>query len=198
MFKLFLTLLVSCCTYSASALTIGENAPTFSDVPSAHSKKLSLADYRGKWVVLEWTNKDCPFVRKHYDSGHMQKLQKTYTGKGVIWLSVISSAPGKQGHLDASGAPANLQSQKASPTDVLLDPKGALGKLYGAKTTPHLFVIDPEGKLRYQGAIDSVRSTDPEDIASAQNYISLALEAGLAGRPIETSTTQPYGCSVKY
>jgi len=158
----------------------------------------SLAEFKGKYVVLEWLNHGCPFVKKHYDSGNMQKLQATYTGKGVVWLSIITSAPGKQGNVDGPGAKAQAQEKKANPTTVILDTDGVIGSLYLAKTTPHMFVINPEGLLIYKGAIDSVRSTDPGDIEGATNYVAKALDSAMAGQPVETPKTQPYGCSVKY
>jgi peroxiredoxin len=176
--------------------TVGQPAPAFSAVDS-NGKTQSLDAYKGKWVVLEWTNDGCPFVQKHY-RGNMQKLQETYTGKGVAWLSVISSAPGKQGHVDGAGANALTKSRGAHPTAVLLDPTGQVGKAYGAKTTPHMYVVDPQGKLVYAGGIDDKPSADVEDIATARNYVSAALDAVLAGKPVPTATSTPYGCSVKY
>lgn len=176
----------------------GAKAPTFS-LPDVDGKIHSLAEAAGKWVVLEWTNYDCPFVRKHYDSGNMQDLQRTYTEKGVIWWSICSSAPGKQGHLPPGTWKERMAAQKVAATAVLLDPTGEVGRLYEAKTTPQLFVINPEGVVVYQGAIDSIRSTDPADVAKAVPHIRQVLEAGLAGKPIpEPTRTIPYGCSVKY
>lgn len=175
----------------------GQAAPAF-ETKDANGKDQKLAAYKGKWVVLEWTNKDCPFVRKHYESKNMQTLQKTYTAKGVTWLSVLSSANGKQGYLDAAGAKANGAAVGSNATALLLDPTGTIGKAYGAKTTPHMFVIDPKGVVVYAGAIDDNNSADQAVIAKSKNYVAAALDAGLAGKPIETATSQSYGCSVKY
>lgn len=177
--------------------TPGQPAPAF-ETKDAKGAVQRLSAYQGKWVVLEWTNKDCPFVRKHYESKSMQALQRTYTGKGVVWLSVLSSAKGKQGYLPAEGALANAKEKEAAATALLLDPEGVIGKAYGAKTTPHLFVIDPKGVVVYAGAIDDQPSPDPATLKTAKNYVAAALDAGLAGKPIEKATTQAYGCSVKY
>jgi len=175
----------------------GQLAPDFTAIDSnGHAQKLS--DYRGKFVVLEWTNSGCPFTKKHYDSGNMQKLQKEWTSKGVVWLTVLSSAPGKQGYKTAAEENAYVKQVDASPTAVLMDPNGQLGHLYGAKTTPHIFVIDPTGKLIYDGAIDNKPTTDQEDIASADNYVNDALNAAVSGQTVAKASTQPYGCSVKY
>lgn len=148
--------------------------------------------------MLEWVNFDCPFVGKHYGSENMQKLQKKYTEEGVAWLSICSSAPGKQGHVTGPEAKELLEERGASPSRFLLDPKGKVGKAYGAKTTPHMFVIDPKGIVVYNGAIDDKPSTKREDIATARNYLVAALDASMSGKKIETAATQPYGCSVKY
>ncbi len=180
-----------------AAPSVGAAAPAFTAVDS-NGKTVSLADYKGRHVVLEWTNDGCPFVKKHYGSGNMQGLQKEFTAKNVVWLSVISSAPGEQGHVDGAAANQLTRSRGAAPTAVLLDPKGELGHLYDAKTTPHLFVIDPSGKLEYAGGIDSVASADAGDIADAVPYLKVALTEALAGKPITTPVTKPYGCSVKY
>lgn len=180
-----------------AAVEPGEAAPEFT---LADSKGTShkLSDFRGKLVVLEWLNHECPFVKKHYSGGDMQKLQKDYTGKGVVWLSIISSAPGKQGHRTGPQADADTKDKNAAPTAVLLDPAGEVGQTYGAKTTPEMFVIDKEGKVIYAGAIDSIKSTNSADIAKAENHVRQALDAALAGKPVPTPKTQPYGCSVKY
>lgn len=180
-----------------AAPSVGAPAPAFSAVDS-NGKTVSLADYKGKHVVLEWTNDGCPFVKKHYGSGNMQSLQKEFTAQNVIWLSVISSAPGQQGYVDGAAANKLTAARGAAPTAVLLDPKGDIGRLYGAKTTPHLFVIDPAGKLEYAGGIDSIASPDPADIAGATPFLKVALSEALAGKPISTPVTKPYGCSVKY
>lgn len=179
-----------------ASVKVGEAAPNFS-LPGDDGKTHSLADYKGKTVVLEWTNADCPFVKKHY-AGNMQALQKAYTAKGVVWLSVISSAPGKQGHVDAAGAAALSKERGATPTRVLLDDKGTVGRLYDAKTTPHMYVVDGSGKLAYAGGIDSVASADAADIPTATPYVKNALDEVLAGKAVTVATTKPYGCSIKY
>lgn len=176
---------------------VGEPAPAFSATDS-NGKTVKLSDYNGKYVVLEWTNDGCPFVKKHYGSGNMQSTQKDAVAQGAVWLSVVSSAPGKQGYVDGADANRLTKDRGAAPTAVLLDPRGDLGRLYEAKTTPHLFVIDKSGKLIYAGAIDSVASSDPEDIKDSTNYVKAALAESAAGKPVSHPVTKPYGCSVKY
>src|SRR5262249_23082749 len=191
-----LSLLVLLSVFSFAA-KVGEAAPDFTATDSnGQSHKLSA--YRGKFVVLEWHNQGCPYTRKHYETGNMQKLQKEWTGKGVIWLSVISSAPGKQGYVTASEENDYLKRSNASPTAVLLDPKGDLGKMYGAKTTPHMYIIDPQATLIYNGAIDDRPTSDQADVAGAKNYVSQALEEATSGKAVSTASTTPYGCTVKY
>ena len=190
-------LLVGACDASQAAAKVGEPAPGFTTIDS-NGKNVSLADYKGKYVVLEWTNNECPFVRKHYGSGNMQAQQKEFTGKGVVWLTVISSAPGKQGHVDGKQANELTKSRNAAPTAVLLDEKGDVGRLYGAKTTPHMFIVDPAGKLIYAGGIDSIASPDPEDLPKATQYVKVALTEAMSGKPVSQAVTAPYGCSVKY
>jgi peroxiredoxin len=180
-----------------SAAEPGEAAPEFTLTDSKGTSH-KLSDFRGKFVVLEWLNHECPFVKKHYSSGNMQKLQQEYTAKGVVWLSIISSAPGKQGHRTGPQAEADTKDKNAAPTAVLLDPSGEVGKKYDAKTTPEMFVLDKEGKILYAGAIDSIKSTDSADIAKAENHVRQALNAALAGQPVPKPKTTPYGCSVKY
>ncbi len=172
-------------------------APDFT-LNSVSGTMVSLSDYRGKTVVLEWTNHDCPYVQKHYDSDNMQSLQRKYTSQDVVWLSIISSAPGKQGYIDAETADQLTSSRNAAPTQVLFDPEGKVGRQYGARTTPHMFIIDQEGTLRYMGAIDSIKSANPADIAKATNYVDEGLASLLAGRAIAKKSSSPYGCSVKY
>lgn len=176
---------------------VDEPAPDFK-VKDAAGKEQTLKNYAGKWVVLEWYNRECPYVKKHYESQNMQKLQKAYTGKGVAWLTVISSAPGSQGYLTGKEAMENSKKVASAATDVLIDDSGAMGKAYEAKTTPHMFVIDPKGKLVYAGAIDDNDSSDPKVIEKSANYVTAALDAGMAGKAIATKSSKPYGCSVKY
>lgn len=180
-----------------AAPAIGSNAPDFS-LPGADGKTHTLAEHKGKYVVLEWTNPQCPFVKKHYGSGNMQKLQAEYTKKGVVWLSIDSSAKGHEGYLTPEQAKEWQASAKTAETALLLDPSGKVGRQYGAKTTPDMYIISPEGKLLYSGAIDSIPSADPDDIAKANNYVKAGLEAALNGKPVETPVTKSYGCSVKY
>lgn len=180
-----------------AAPSVGQPAPAFSATDTT-GKSRSLAEFKGKTVVLEWVNFDCPFVKKHYGSGNMQKLQKTYGAKGVVWLSINSSAAGKEGHLTAASAEQAVRERGAAASALLLDPAGQVGRLYGAKTTPHMFVIDAQGTLAYAGAIDDTASTDQADVPKAHNYVAAALDAVLAGKPVATASSQPYGCSVKY
>jgi peroxiredoxin len=180
-----------------SQAVTGKPAPAFT-LADSKGKKHSLSDYQGKFVVLEWVNYGCPFVKKHYESQNMQKLQKNYAAKGVIWLSVNSSAPGKQGHLAPDEINQALKEKSAYPTAYLLDLDGSVGRAYGAKTTPHMFVIDKKGVLVYSGAIDDKVSTDVSDVAGAKNFVSSALDEALAGKPISVASTKSYGCSVKY
>jgi peroxiredoxin len=181
-----------------SAATVGEPAPAFTLTDLA-GKSHQLADFKGKTVVLEWTNPECPFVVKHYESsGNLPATQKAATADGVVWLQINSAAAGKQGDYDVAAVQAWLAKNQAAATAYLRDRDGKVGKAYGAKTTPHLYVINPEGVLVYQGAIDSNRSTDAKDIADAENYVKSALAALKAGKPVATPSTQPYGCGVKY
>lgn len=201
---IFLTLLMSAGFFiilsllaQATEAEVGKPAEDFTSTDT-NGKSHSLTDYKGKIVVLEWLNHDCPFVKNHYNSGNMQMLQKTYTEKGVIWLSIISSAPGKQGYCTPEEANELTQQKEAAPTAVLLDPDGVVGKLYDAKTTPHMFIINSDGVLVYNGGIDDIRSTKIEDIAKAKNYVQIALDELLAGKQVSIQTSLPYGCSVKY
>jgi peroxiredoxin len=180
-----------------AAPVVGQPAPAFA-VPDTTGKTRTLAELAGKTVVLEWTNHDCPFVRKHYESGNMQALQKRYADPGTVWLSVVSSAPGKQGHVSPAEAGRLTESRAAAPSAVLLDESGAMGRAYDARTTPHMYIITPDGKLAYMGGIDSVASTDQADLARATPYFALAMEEVRAGRPVSNPVTRPYGCSVKY
>jgi peroxiredoxin len=176
---------------------IGEPAPDFTAMDS-RGNPVQLHAYRGKTVVLEWTNADCPYTRKHYDSGNMQRVQGLAQQNGVVWLTVISSAPGKQGYVNGPAANALTQSRKAIPAAVLLDPQGAVARLYAAKTTPHLFVIDKNGTLQYMGGMDSMATTDEADIARAEPYLKEAMLAVVQGHPVPHAVTKPYGCSIKY
>jgi peroxiredoxin len=197
--KLLLAFAVLCCfvVVALAAPKAGDPAPSFTATDS-NGKTHNLSDFKGKYVVLEWTNSGCPFTVKHYASGNMQKLQKEWTSKGLVWLTVLSSAPGMQGYKTAPEENAYVKQVNASPTAVLMDPKGDLGHLYGAKTTPHMFVIDPSGKVIYAGAIDNKPTTDQQDIAGAKNYVQAALADALSGKPVTTASSQPYGSSVKY
>lgn len=181
----------------AQEAKVGSDAPAFT-LKDTTGKTHSLSDFKGKFVVLEWFNEGCPFVQKHYSSGNMQKLQKEYTGKDVVWLSINSSAPGEQGHVTPESASKTIKDWKMDATKLLLDHDGKVGKMYGAKTTPHMFVINKEGKLIYQGAIDSKATPNTTDIASSANYVKVALDNSMAGKPVATTSTKPYGCAVKY
>jgi peroxiredoxin len=181
----------------AYAVKIGEPAPDFTGIDS-NGKAHHLSDYRGKIVVLEWHNNGCPYTRKHYETGNMQRLQKEWTAKGVVWFTVISSAPGMQGYVTAGEENDYVKRVNAAPTAALLDPTGQIGHLYAAKTTPHMFVINRKGILVYDGAIDDKPTTDQSDIAGAKNYVEAALKQTEAGQPVAIASTRPYGCSVKY
>jgi peroxiredoxin len=197
---ILLTLTLSLFSVHSFALepaATGKKAPDFSAL-DALGKPRKLADFKGKWVVMEWFNKDCPFVKKHYGAGNMQALQKKYTKKGVVWLTVLSSAEAKQGYMNGKETIAALKERDAAPTTALLDPKGEVGRAYGAKTTPHMYVINPEGVLVYEGAIDNMPTADKDDIKKAKNYVAAALDAGMNGKPIADASTQAYGCGVKY
>ncbi|MEZ5843230.1 MAG: thioredoxin family protein [Hyphomicrobiaceae bacterium] len=180
-----------------AAPKVGASAPEFSAVDS-NGRTVKLSDYRGKVVVLEWTNDGCPYVGKHYGTGNMQKLQAEAAAKGVVWLSVISSAPGTQGYVKGLEANKLTEDRKANPTAVLLDPKGTVGRLYDARTTPHMYIVDKAGMLAYAGAIDDKPSANHATINGARNYVREALDAVLAGKPVSMTSTRPYGCSVKY
>lgn len=182
---------------SFAQIKVGGPAPDFRAADS-QGKTESLDQFKGKYVVLEWHNQGCPYTKKHYVSGNMQALQKEWTAKGVVWFTVISSAPGEQGYVTAGEENAYLNKMHAAPTAALLDPQGKIGHLYDAKTTPQMVVIDPTGRIIYDGAIDSRPTPDTEDIKGATNYVDEALSAAMAGKPVPTPYTRPYGCSVKY
>lgn len=175
---------------------VGAAAPEFT-AKSAEGRDVKLSDHKGKIVVLEWFNPSCPFVKKFYEPGKMQQLQKDYAGKGVVWITVASTAKKHPDHLDGPALQKKIAALKAAPSLILDDSDGALARLYAAKTTPHVFVIGKDGKLLYKGAIDSVRSTDPDDIAKATPYLANAIDAALAGKSPEPAETKPYGCGVK-
>jgi peroxiredoxin len=177
--------------------TVGQPAPAFSATDVA-GKTVSLADFKGRHVVLEWTNPGCPFVVKHYGSGNMPATQKDATSRGVVWLAINSTTPEHGDYLRPAALAAWMQGQKAAPTHTLMDESGRIGRAYGARTTPHMYLIDPQGKLVYAGAIDSKPSANPADIAGATNHIKVALGDSLAGKPVSVAQTRAYGCSVKY
>lgn len=194
--KSILALLVAAGTAFAAA-QVGQPAPEFT-LTDSNGQSHNLSDFKGKFVVLEWLNHGCPFVKKHYDGGNMQGLQKEYTGKDVVWLSIVSSAPGKQGHMSPEETNKAKEEKVSAATAILIDEDGTVGKLYDAKVTPELFVINPEGTLIYAGAIDDKKSVDAADVAGAKNYVKQALDEALAGNPVSEPTTEAYGCSVKY
>lgn len=190
-------LLLPATAVAREAVQPGKPAPDFTAVDSA-GKPVALSALKGKTVVLEWTNHECPYVAKHYGTGTMQKLQKDATGKGVVWLTLISSAKGQQGHVEGLEADKLTADRKAAPTAVLLDPTGQVGRLYGATTTPHMFIIDKAGTLAYMGGIDDKPSTSRDTIATARPYVRQALDAIAEGKPVPVASTRPYGCSIKY
>ena len=192
-----LALILTTLAIPALAVAPGTPAPDSKGTDS-NGVQHSLSEYRGKYVVLEWANKGCPYDQKHYLSGSMENLQKEWTSKGVVWLSVISSAPGEQGYVTPTEENNYIKTMHVASTAVLLDPTGSIGRLYEAKTTPHIFVIDPTGKLIYQGAIDNKPTTEQEDLKGADNYLNDALNASMSGKPVPVASTRPYGCSVKY
>ncbi len=198
--KLTLTIVasfVAAALYAFDPPPVGTAAPDFS-LTDAKGETYSPSQYKGKYVVLEWFNPECPFVKKHYGTGNMQKLQEEYTSKGVVWLTIDSNAPGSEGNLSADAANKVMTGWKTRQTALLLDPEGKVGRAYGAKNTPNMVVINPEGKIVYEGAIDSKATPNPADIPNSTNYVKVALDESLAGKPVSTSTTKPYGCSVKY
>jgi peroxiredoxin len=182
---------------AAAAVATGDKAPDFS-LTDTKGKTHKLAELTGKYVVLEWINYDCPFVRKHYESGNMTGLQKEYTAKGVVWFSISSSAPGKSGNYSAEEWNRMSQEKGSAATAVLLDGDGTVGRAYDAKVTPHMFLIGPDGKLLYQGAIDDNPGANKAEIASSKNFVKAALDEAMAGKAVTTGTTKPYGCGIKY
>jgi len=191
------TSLIATTVFASDVPPVGSAAPDFS-LTDAQGKTHSLSQYKGKYVVLEWFNPECPFVKKHYGTSNMQNLQKQYTNKGVVWLTIDSNAPGTEGSITPEQAQKVSASWKTHQTALLLDPEGKAGRAYGAKNTPNMVIISPEGKIAYEGAIDSKASPNPADIPSSTNYVKAALDESLAGKRITTPQTKPYGCSVKY
>jgi hypothetical protein len=175
----------------------GNAAPDFS-LSDLQGHPHSLTDYKGKYVVIEWNNPECPFVRAQYDSGNIPKLQQEARAKGVVWLTINSASAGRQGDMPPQQIEKFLSDEHADPTAYLRDPDGAVGHLYGAKTTPDMYVISPDGKLVYDGAIDNHPTTDPGEVASSSNYVRAALDESMTGKPVAVATSRPYGCSVKY
>jgi peroxiredoxin len=186
-----------CAGTALASPSVGKPAPDFTGVDTG-GQQVKLSDFRGKTVVLEWTNDGCPYVRKHYRTGNMQALQKELTGEGIVWLSVISSSPGSQGYVEPAEADKLTTSRDAAPTAVLLDPEGKIGRLYDAKVTPHMYIIKPDGTLAYQGAIDDKPTTRDRDVKTAKNYVKTALNQIAAGKPVDPAVTRAYGCTVKY
>lgn len=184
-------------TAALAAPAVGQPAPDFT-LTDAAGKPVKLSQFRGRHVVLEWTNPGCPYVRKHYDSGNMPATQRDAVGKGVVWLSISSTEKGSSDYLEPAQLVAWQQERKAAPTHVLMDEEGTAGRAYGARTTPHLYIVDPQGRLAYAGGIDSIPSGNPADIQRATNYVKQGLAEALAGKPITAATTRPYGCSIKY
>jgi peroxiredoxin len=196
--KIILSLIIFLSTLNfAQSAKLNEIAPDFK-LKDSNGKEHSLSDFKGKLVVLEWINYECPFVKKHYNSKNMQSLQEKYTSKGVVWLTICSSAPGKQGNFSADEINKRSKEHGAKFTAYLIDEDGKVGKMYGAKTTPHMFIIDKNGKLVYAGGIDDKASTDIDDIKTAKNFVSSALDELLEGKPVSVQSSAPYGCSVKY
>jgi peroxiredoxin len=182
---------------AVAAPKIGEPAPDFTGIDT-NGKTHALKDLRGKTVILEWTNDGCPYVKKHYGSGNMQSLQKEETAKGIVWLTIASSAPGEQGNLTPAEHNALMKERGAAPSAIIIDEDGTIGHAYGARTTPDMVIITPDGKLAYMGAIDDKPTTDKADIATAHNYVRSALEQIAAGKAVDPAVTRSYGCSVKY
>ncbi len=194
---LFLTGLDETASRVADDAVVGESAPVFS-LPGTDGKTYSLDEYEGKYVVLEWLNFGCPYVKRHYNSGNMPELQKEFTGKDVVWLSVVSSAPGKQGYYEADAMNKQNKKMGGLQTAILLDPAGDVGRMYGAQTTPHMYVINPEGTLIYKGGIDDQPRARESETKNANNYVRAALTEAMNGKEVSVKTARPYGCDVKY
>src|SRR5437016_11418834 len=189
--------LIATALFASEVPSVGSAAPDFS-LPDAKGNSHSLSQYKGKYVVLEWFNPECPFVKKHYGSDNMQKLQQEYTSKGVVWLTIDSNAPGSEGNISAEQAKKIMDSWKTKQTALVLDPESKIAKLYGAKNTPNMVIINQDGKIVYEGAIDSKATPNPADIPASTNYVKSALDEALSGKPVSNTQTKPYGCSVKY
>ncbi|QYY36144.1 thioredoxin family protein [Ruficoccus sp. ZRK36] len=196
-YSLILLSMLGMANLSHAAPKPGDAAPDFS-LQGADGKTYTLSDFKGQFVILEWLNHGCPYVKKHYGTGNMQATQAKQTGDGAVWLSIVSSAPGTQGYETPADAQKTAKQMESKATAVLLDPTGKVGKEYGAKRTPEIFIINPEGEIVYHGAIDNVRSTNPADIKTATNYVNAAMAEATAGEPVSQASTQPYGCGVKY
>ncbi len=182
---------------AAAAASVGQSAPAFT-LSDASGKPVTLSDFKGKYVVLEWTNPSCPFVAKHYGSANMQSLQKEATAQGVVWLSISSTAKDHPEYLPPAALAQRYKEWGSAPSAMLMDDNGQVGRAYGARTTPHMYVIDPQGTLVYAGGIDDKRSANPADVKTARNFVRVALGEAMAGRPVSTPTAAPYGCSIKY
>jgi peroxiredoxin len=188
---------LGCFGIAQAALAPGQPAPDFT-LTGIDGKQHKLSDFRGKVVVLEWFNSECPFVQKHYESGNMQGLQARYSAKGVVWVGINSTNPRHSNYRDPARSRAILKEWKSSPSVFLLDPDGNVGQAYGARTTPHMYIVDPAGRLAYMGGIDDKASISQRDIPSARNYVAAALDEMLAGKAVSQTNTRPYGCSIKY
>jgi peroxiredoxin len=196
-FALSLAAALAVAATPALAATVGQAAPDFT-APDLSGKPVKLSDFRGKFVVLEWTNPECPYVRRHYDSGNIPALQKEFAAKDVVWLAVNSSSPSSGEFTPPEAMAKWLGAKGAAPKATLIDPDGKVGRLFGARTTPHMYIVDPQGKLVYAGAIDDKRWASVAETRGANNYVRAALGEALAGKPVSVSATSPYGCSVKY
>lgn len=193
-----LTLALACAAAPATAsVNAGQAAPDFT-LPDTAGQPVKLSDFRGRWVVLEWVNPECPYVRKHYDSANMPGLQKAFGAKKVAWLAINSTRNGHTEYKTGQEMDAWMKKTGAAPTATLMDGESKVGRLYAARTTPQMWVVDPKGQVVYTGAIDDKRSTDPADVKTAKNYVRVALDEALAGKPVSTASSTPYGCSVKY
>ena len=197
MIRTLATLLISTAVVAAHAVSVGQPAPDFA-LTDVNGKAVKLSDFKGKHVVLEWTNPGCPFVLKHYGSQNMQALQQDAKAKDVVWLGISSTAPGHGDYLAPGALAAQYQAWGATPTALLMDVSGKVGRSYGARTTPHMYVIDPKGMLVYAGGIDDKRSANADDVRTAKNFVRAALGESLAGKAVSTPTAPPYGCSIKY